>query len=59
METVIWCGKQWLNNCAPHYIEPVFGFKRFERTEKNTNWFQKQNDKKTFADFLKDAIEKK
>ena len=59
MEKVIWCGKQWLNNCGPHYIAPVFGVKRFERVEKNTNWFQKQHDKKTFADFLKDAIEKK
>lgn len=46
MEKVIWCGKQWLNNCGPHYIEPVFGVKRFERAEKNTNWFQKQHDKK-------------
>ena len=57
MEKVIWCGKQWLNNCSPHYIEPFFGVKRFERAEKNTNWFQKQNDKKTFSDFLKEAIE--
>ena len=34
MEKVIWCGKQWLNNCGHHYIEPVFGVKRFERAEK-------------------------
>ena len=59
MEPVIWCGKQWLNNCGHHYTEPVFGVKRFERAKKNTNWFQKQHDKKTFRDFLKEAIEKK
>ena len=58
MEIVIWCGKQWLNNCGTHYTEPAFGIKRFERAETNTNWFQKQHDKKTFTDFLKEAIEK-
>lgn len=59
MEPVIWYGKQWLNNCGHYYTEPVFGVKRFERTKKNTNCFQKQHDKKTFRDFLKEAIEKK
>lgn len=58
METVIWCGKRWLNNCGTHYIEPVFGVKRFERAEKTANSFQKQNDKKTFEDFLKEAVKK-
>jgi len=59
MEPVIWYGKQWLNNCGHYYTEPVFGVKRFERAKKNTKWFQKQHDKKTFRDFLKEAIEKK
>ena len=56
MEVVIWCGKHWINNCGHYYTEPVFGVKRFER--KNTNRFQKQNDKKTFEDFLKEAFKK-
>ena len=54
----MWCGKHWINNCGPYYTEPVFGIKRFERKEKNTSWFQKQNDKKTFEDFLKEAVKK-
>lgn len=58
MEIVIWCGKYGINNCGRHYIAPVFGVKRFEKAKKNTNWFQKQNDKKTFSDFLKEAIKK-
>ena len=60
MEIVIWCGKYWINNCGPYCTEPVFGVKRFERKdkEKNTKWFQKQNDKKTFEDFLKEAFKK-
>jgi len=59
MATVIWCGKHWINNCGSYYTAPVFGVKRFERAKKNTNCFQKQNDKKTFSDFLKEAIKNK
>ena len=51
MEIVIWCGKYGINNCGRHYIAPVFGVKRFEKAKKNTNWFQKQNDKKHSATF--------
>lgn len=58
METVIWCGKYWLNNCATHYIEPVFGANGSKKAEKNTSQLQKQNDKKAFGDLLQEAVKK-